>query len=526
MKDRNLLWFVLILALVTMSCGLPSGLTGGDETEPPAGGSDDTLAIASLEELNSYRLNIVWRGESEDGSEGFTLRILQEWVKEPPAQHFVMTGQEPGQEPVPMMEYIVIGDQAWIGMGGTWMETDVEQAEGMAQTWGAFMGDEEGWERVGPETVNDVRCQHYASGDMTTVSVPDPDEGGTVTMSVKGESWVADEGDLPPVVIRERVEIEGGFLPFALASGSASEADEGKFFMDYDLTDINATIVIAPPDEAGQLPVEPPAGEPAGDQPTAQPPESDSPSDQPQLPPPPAETQTKARAIDNMLMHYIPVGQFIMGDDDSAFAPERPAHLVFLDGYWIDETEVTNAQYRLCVDAGACAPPQSWDKPDLAGDQQPALTTWTQADAYCRWVGGRLPTEAEWEKAARGTDGRLWPWGDTFEDGRANLSGDGDGYKATAPVGMFPGGASPYGLLDMAGNAAEWVADWYAADYYGNSPTQNPTGPASGDERVKRSTIADGGGGPEKCRTVARYPATPDAPNWISGFRCAKTTQP
>ena len=93
-------------------------------------------------------------------------------------------------------------------------------------------------------------------------------------------------------------------------------------------------------------------------------------------------------------------------------------------------------------------------------------------------------------------------------------------------MGVFSTGASPYGLLDMAGNATEWVADWYATDYYAGSPAQNPTGPAGGDQKVKRSSIADGGGGPEKRRTVARYPATPDAPNWIGGFRCVSVTQP
>ena len=366
---------------------------------------------------------------------------------------------------------------------------------------------------MGKETVNGVQCRHYKSTDKTTVAFAAPDEGGTVKVSVRGESWVADETGLPTVTIRERVEVEGGFFPFAIPGATGEpQTDTGTFYLEYDVTDINTPIAIYPPSEISEIPA-PPAG---GETPGAEPP----------LPPPPAETQTKARAVDAMNMVYIPLGQFIMGDDNSAFAPERPGHLVYLDGFWMDQNEVTNAQYRLCVQAGACTPPGSWDKEPLAGDQQPVLAMWIQAQAYCQWVGGRLPTEAEWEKGARGTDGRLWPWGHTFEDGRANLSGDGDGYKATAPVGMFPAGASPYGLLDMAGNAAEWVADWYSPDYYAQSPAQNPTGPASGEKRVHRSSIANGGGGPEKCRTVARYPGLPDVTNWIFGFRCASTTQP
>ena len=184
---------------------------------------------------------------------------------------------------------------------------------------------------------------------------------------------------------------------------------------------------------------------------------------------------------------------------------------------------MSNAHFRLCVEAGACTEPEAWDNPDFNADDQPAIVAWEGARTYCEWAGGRLPTEAEWEKAARGTDGRLWPWGNEFEDGRANLSDDEDGYAFTAPVGSFPGDASPYGLLDVAGNAAEWVSDWYDAEYYGRSPARNPTGPASGEQRIRRGTIANAGGGPEKCRCVARYASDPD---WPYGFRCVSTTAP
>lgn len=544
MKFRNLAIFVLVLALTMLSCGLPTGLLGGDgegivgtltdvvgelsdsggdsvESDEAAPDAAETPGeAAELSELDSYRLNIVWRGENQDGSEGFELRILQEWVKEPPAQRLVMSGNEPGQEPETVMEFILIGDQAWMGAGGTWMETSADQADAMAQPWDITAGAGEDWELVGEEMVNGVRCKHLSSGESQTVTVTDPQEGQAI-VSMAGEVWVANEPDLPPVTVREEVEIEGGFFPFALPGATGASPEEGLFFVTYNLTDINAPITIIPPQDVEGIPGVPPTGEPGAPAPVGETPGASSP-----LPPPPAETQTKVRASDNMIMVYVPVGQFMMGDDGSPFPAERPAHLVYLDGYWIDKFEVTNAQYRSCVEAGACALPQTWDNADLAGDDQPALVMWTAADAYCQWAGGRLPTEAEWEKAARGTDGRLWPWGTTFEPNRANLSGPEDGYKATAPVGSYPDGASPYGLLDMAGNAAEWVADWWLLDYYEQSPAQNPQGPAGADEKVIRSTIANGGGGPEKCRTVARYAAKYDLPNWVYGFRCAKTTQP
>ena len=183
-------------------------------------------------------------------------------------------------------------------------------------------------------------------------------------------------------------------------------------------------------------------------------------------------------------MVYVPAGEFIMGSDEGD-SDERPMHTVYLDAFYIDKTEVTNDQYRKCVEAGACDTPRKttyYDNADYA--QHPVVyVTWNDADAYCRWAGKRLPTEAEWEKAARDTGGRTYPWGGGIDCDHAQYRGCGEG---TVPVGSKPKGASPYGALDMAGNVWEWVADWYDSGYYSQSPGRNPPGPDSGEERVVR----------------------------------------
>lgn len=246
---------------------------------------------------------------------------------------------------------------------------------------------------------------------------------------------------------------------------------------------------------------------------------------------------------DGKVMVRIPAGEFVMGSragERDAVGDEQPQHTVFVDAFWLDQTETTNAQYRKCVEAGACRPPEYpfsytrehyFDDPSF--DNYPVIwVSWDDAQAYCRWAGKRLPTEAEWEKAARGTQPRRYPWGEEWPDGRranlcdANCQFDyhhadiDDKYADTAPVGSYPAGASPHGLLDMAGNVWEWVADWYAADYYTWTAQRNPTGPAYGTERVMR------GGAwnmwQKDIRTAARKKGAPSYTYANVGIRCAQ----
>lgn len=247
---------------------------------------------------------------------------------------------------------------------------------------------------------------------------------------------------------------------------------------------------------------------------------------------------------DGSEMVYVPAGTFWMGTNSGnalGAHDEMPQHEVYLDAFWIDRTEVTNVQYRLCVDSGGCVPTGTQnstvrrkylDNPYF--DNYPVSSvSWAQADAYCRWAGKRLPTEAEWEKAARGTDGRIYPWGDSFDGNLVNFCDAScalehrdddwdDGYGETAPVGSYPAGASPYGALDMVGNVWEWVADWYDEDYYITLPDRNPLGPTSGTLRVLRGGSWQASHNPyDLVRTAERHDI--GDPSLISrefGFRC------
>lgn len=217
-------------------------------------------------------------------------------------------------------------------------------------------------------------------------------------------------------------------------------------------------------------------------------------------------------------MVFVPPGEFTMGN--TILADEMPVHKVTLDAFWMDKYEVSNGAFLVCVRAGSCAqPPAGSSAGKPATDIYPVtLVSWQDALDYCTWAGKRLPTEAEWEKAARGADGRIYPWGNKFDQDLVNSA-----YNLnlkTVPVDQFPKGVSPYGAFNMAGNVWEWTADWYAEDYYQNSPKNNPAGPASGQFRVARG---GGYGGTEAVmRTAKRRYISPDETGGYLGFRCAK----
>ena len=268
-------------------------------------------------------------------------------------------------------------------------------------------------------------------------------------------------------------------------------------------------------------------------------------------------------AIDPAMV-YIPEGRFWMGaapGDPVASDEEKPGREVHLSGYWIDTTEVTNAMFAdFVAQTGYTTDAErlgsgwvldlsknNWEEtagadwrhpygPDstIAGlEQHPVVqVSWNDAAAYCRWRSARLPTEAEWEKAARGTDQRIYPWGDTSPSGTLANFADrslaaiwsdlavSDGFPFTAPVGSYPSGASPYGLFDMAGNVWEWVQDWYDPGYYGAAPDRNPAGPGTGSAKVLRGGCWGDPG--RNLRVSLRYRFEPDYRIDDFGFRCAR----
>jgi serine/threonine-protein kinase len=235
---------------------------------------------------------------------------------------------------------------------------------------------------------------------------------------------------------------------------------------------------------------------------------------------------TRVASQDGMVQMYVPAGAFTMGSNIDE-ADEKPRHEVTLAAFWMDQTEVTNNMYAQCVNAGGCSSPRSIGSITRSSyygnskyDNYPVVSIgWAKAQAYCTWAGRRLPTEAEWEKAARGPEGLRYPWGSAVPDSTLltfnKLTGD------TEAVRSYPKGASPYGVLDLEGNVREWVNDWYDANYYQNSPTDNPQGADSGEYRVVRGCYW-ASPAPD-VRASLRTWLSPDSTEAEVGFRCASS---
>ncbi|MFC2078931.1 formylglycine-generating enzyme family protein [Candidatus Bipolaricaulota bacterium] len=287
----------------------------------------------------------------------------------------------------------------------------------------------------------------------------------------------------------------------------------------------------------------------------------------------PLPGQERIRATDSTVIVWVPPGTFVMGSTDAQLdaalglcsdyrghcsrhwmTREQPAHTVLVDGFWIDRTEVTNAQYAafLNENGNQIEGGRRWldvtsndrlieevdgrFRPRLGYEDHPVVeVTWYGAAAYADWVGGRLPTEAEWEYAARGPTSAVFPWGEEFDGNRLSFCDVNcpfntrdeqfdDGYVQTAPVGAFPEGASWVGAFDMAGNVWEWCADWFGESCFDESPSENPTGPETGHKRVSRGGAW--GGDPYDVRSARRGDLWPNGSYPGQGFRCVMDPLP
>jgi formylglycine-generating enzyme required for sulfatase activity len=228
-------------------------------------------------------------------------------------------------------------------------------------------------------------------------------------------------------------------------------------------------------------------------------------------------------------MVVVPAGWFLMGSLDPADqGDERPQRKVYLDAFSIDAVEVTNERYGSFVRAtGHQWPPNPYGKGTVAdtdriGSLPVVQVTWHDASDFCRWAGKRLPTEAEWEKAARGTDGRRFPWGaERPTPDHATFGREWDGDSTMRSVGIMPDGHSPHGVMDMAGNVREWVADWYHPEYYAGAPARNPQGPDDGILKVIRGGSWHNQA--NELRVTARQKGGFALKTDGVGFRCART---
>ena len=220
---------------------------------------------------------------------------------------------------------------------------------------------------------------------------------------------------------------------------------------------------------------------------------------------------------------HIPAGEFLMGDNfNEGSSDERPVHAVYLDSYNISKYEVTFEQYdKFCEETFRNKPnDEGWGR----GNRPVIYVNWDDAKAFCEWLSQKtgkninLPTEAQWEKAARGTDQRRYPWGNS--DPNCGIVNYNNCYGTTRPVGSYPTGVSPYGVHDMAGNVWEWCSDWYSSTYYSESPYNNPTGPSSGSYKIRRGGSWDNGA--NKVRCTYRYPNPPSSGGRKLGFRLCR----
>ena len=251
-----------------------------------------------------------------------------------------------------------------------------------------------------------------------------------------------------------------------------------------------------------------------------------------------APGSTRERDVDSMTMVYVPAGEFEMGSMRGS-SNEEPVHAVTLGAFWLDQTEVTNAQFAAFLNEHGNQPeggttwldledvdclinqPGNVFQPKRGYSEHPVIeVSWYGATAYCEWVGGRLPTEAEWEYATRGPESLRYPWGNVLDCAKGNFSSDcaPDDYTLTAPVGSFSEGNGWVNAYDLAGNVWEWVADWYAEDYYARSPRENPRGPHDGKYRVLRGGSWYGEGG--LVRSATRVMSEPSYTGGYLGFRC------
>jgi Sulfatase-modifying factor enzyme 1 len=408
-------------------------------------------------------------------------------------------------EGTPVPEYLYL---TWVGGGNVYGENQRAPATGSLPA-GPVLGTFQISVREA-DTSRTIVARGYVGenlvceGAITTRT--DPDAAKSVTLELRPGHLDDDDGDgIPDLVDNCRGESNRGQGP---CQGVAPDAGE----MDADAPDNTVPPDTAAPPDAGApdtlvTPDLPPGKLPSG---RACGNNDDCESGR-------CADSRVGRFCASPGMVVVPSGPFMRGclaKDSQCGADEQPLRTIMLTGFEIDQTEVVQSQYDGCVKAGVCPAPSGFN-PGARPNHPVANTSWAMARAYCTWAGKRLPTEAEWEKAARGPGSSVYPWGDAAPD-CSHAQYKGCGLADTVPIAQLAG-TSGYGVEDMAGNVAEWVNDYYAAGYYASAPGTDPPGPGSG-MHVRR------GGGfssdPPALRTGAR--ASGDAATAIAGIRCAR----